>query len=161
MNRQYGHLSTEFQTAAEMGRRGTPVVTVMDAEVTAWDGTVFYLPEKRRAAVWAYCAGILFWPGDTGGGMTGPLRCFRAAAKHRDGGRTGLQAASAERLPPERREPPPGSSGGRTFRDGPTGPAPSGGAFFPSYESAPPLQVQVSPAPPVRCAGPAAAKGRY
>lgn len=47
MNRQYVHLSTDFQTAMEVGRRhGTPVVIVVDTEAMARDGVTFYLSEN-------------------------------------------------------------------------------------------------------------------
>ena len=47
MSRQYVHLSADFQTAEEVGRRrGTPVVIVIDAEAMTRDGTAFYLSEN-------------------------------------------------------------------------------------------------------------------
>ena len=47
MGRQYVHLSADYQTAEEVGRRrGTPVVIVIDAEAMARDGAVFYLSEN-------------------------------------------------------------------------------------------------------------------
>lgn len=47
MNRQYVHLSADFQTAMEVGRRhGAPVVIVIDAEAMAQDGMIFYLSEN-------------------------------------------------------------------------------------------------------------------
>lgn len=45
--RQFVHLSADFQTAVEVGRRhGVPVVIVIDAEAMAQDGAVFYLSEN-------------------------------------------------------------------------------------------------------------------
>ena len=50
MGRQYVHLSADYQTAEEVGRRrGAPVVIVIDAEAMARDGAVFYLSEN---SVW-------------------------------------------------------------------------------------------------------------
>lgn len=47
MNRQFVHLSADFQTATEVGlRHGTPAVIVIDAEAMARNGTVFYLSEN-------------------------------------------------------------------------------------------------------------------
>lgn len=47
MNRQYVHLSADFQTAMKVGRRhGVPVVIVIDAEAMARDGMIFYLSEN-------------------------------------------------------------------------------------------------------------------
>ena len=45
--RQFVHLSADFQTAMEVGRRhGAPVAIVIDAEAMARDGAVFYLSEN-------------------------------------------------------------------------------------------------------------------
>lgn len=45
--RQFVHLSADFQTAVEVGRRhGAPVVIVIDADAMARDGAVFYLSEN-------------------------------------------------------------------------------------------------------------------
>lgn len=45
--RQFVHLSADFQTAVEVGRRhGTPTVIVIDAEAMARDGAIFYLSEN-------------------------------------------------------------------------------------------------------------------
>ena len=47
MGRQYVHLSADFRTAENVGRRrGTPVVIVIDAEAMARDGAAFYLSEN-------------------------------------------------------------------------------------------------------------------
>ncbi len=47
MNRQFVHLSSDFQTAMEVGlRHGTPAVFVIDAEAMARNGAVFYLSEN-------------------------------------------------------------------------------------------------------------------
>ena len=44
MDRQYVHLSADFQTALAVGRRhGAPVVITVDAAAMARDGIVFYL----------------------------------------------------------------------------------------------------------------------
>ena len=45
--RQFVHLSADFQTAMDVGRRhGAPVVIVIDADAMARDGAVFYLSEN-------------------------------------------------------------------------------------------------------------------
>lgn len=47
MSRQYVHLSGNFQTAVEVGRRhGSPVVITISAEAMAHDGVTFYLSEN-------------------------------------------------------------------------------------------------------------------
>ena len=47
MSRQYVHLSGDFQTAMEVGRRhGSPVVITINAEAMAQDGVTFYLSEN-------------------------------------------------------------------------------------------------------------------
>jgi len=47
MSRQYVHLSGDFQTAMEVGRRhGSPVVIAIDAEAMTRDGEIFYLSEN-------------------------------------------------------------------------------------------------------------------
>ena len=47
MSRQYVHLSSDFQTAMEVGRRhGPPVVLTINAEAMARDGVVFYRSEN-------------------------------------------------------------------------------------------------------------------
>lgn len=47
MSRQYVHLSGDFQTAVEVGRRhGSPVVITIHAEAMARDGAAFYLSEN-------------------------------------------------------------------------------------------------------------------
>ena len=47
MGRQYVHLSGDFQTAMEVGRRhGPPVVITVDAQAMAQDGAVFYRSEN-------------------------------------------------------------------------------------------------------------------
>lgn len=47
IGRQYVHLSADYQTAEEVGRRrGAPVVIVIDAEAMARDGAAFYLSEN-------------------------------------------------------------------------------------------------------------------
>lgn len=47
MSRQYVHLSGNFQTAVEVGRRhGSPVVITINAEAMAHDGVTFYLSEN-------------------------------------------------------------------------------------------------------------------
>lgn len=47
MNRQFVHLSADYQTAVEVGRRhGTPTVIVIDAEAMVRDGAAFYLSEN-------------------------------------------------------------------------------------------------------------------
>ena len=47
MSRQYVHLSSDFQTATEVGRRhGQPVVITIRAEAMAYDGAAFYLSEN-------------------------------------------------------------------------------------------------------------------
>ena len=47
MDRQYVHLSGDFQTAMEVGRRhGSPVVITINAEAMAHDGETFYLSEN-------------------------------------------------------------------------------------------------------------------
>ena len=47
MSRQYVHLSGDFQTAMEVGRRhGPPVVITINAEAMARDGEAFYLSEN-------------------------------------------------------------------------------------------------------------------
>ena len=44
MDRQYVHLSSDFQTALSVGRRhGSPVVLTVDASAMARDGVTFYL----------------------------------------------------------------------------------------------------------------------
>ncbi len=47
MTRQYVHLSGDFQTAMEVGRRhGAPAVITVDAEAMSHDGEIFYLSEN-------------------------------------------------------------------------------------------------------------------
>ena len=47
MSRQYVHLSSDFQTAIEVGRRhGSPVVLTINAEAMAQDGVIFYRSEN-------------------------------------------------------------------------------------------------------------------
>ena len=47
MSRQYVHLSSDFQTAMEVGRRhGSPVVLTINAEVMTHDGVTFYRSEN-------------------------------------------------------------------------------------------------------------------
>ncbi len=47
MTRQYVHLSGDFQTAMEVGRRhGAPAVIAIDAEAMSHDGEIFYLSEN-------------------------------------------------------------------------------------------------------------------
>lgn len=47
MSRQYVHLSGDFQTAVEVGRRhGSPVVITINAEALAHDGVTFYRSEN-------------------------------------------------------------------------------------------------------------------
>ena len=47
MNRQYVHLSGDYQTAATVGRRhGTPVVLRIDAGTMVQDGVIFYRSEN-------------------------------------------------------------------------------------------------------------------
>lgn len=47
MSRQYVHLSGDFQTAMEVGRRhGSPVVITINAEAMVHDGITFYLSEN-------------------------------------------------------------------------------------------------------------------
>ncbi len=47
MTRQYVHLSGDFQTAMEVGRRhGAPAVITVDAETMSHDGEIFYLSEN-------------------------------------------------------------------------------------------------------------------
>lgn len=47
MERQYVHLSDDFQTALSVGRRhGSPVVITLDAAAMARDGVTFYLSEN-------------------------------------------------------------------------------------------------------------------
>ena len=47
MSRQYVHLSSDFQTAMEVGRRhGSPVVITINAEAMAQDGVIFYRSEN-------------------------------------------------------------------------------------------------------------------
>lgn len=47
MNRQFVHLSGDFQTAMEVGRRhGPPVVITINAEAMAHDGVTFHLSEN-------------------------------------------------------------------------------------------------------------------
>lgn len=47
MNRQYVHLSGDYQTAVEVGRRhGSPVVITINAEAMARDGITFYRSEN-------------------------------------------------------------------------------------------------------------------
>ena len=47
MSRQYVHLSSDFQTAIEVGRRhGSPVVLTIYAEAMAQDGVIFYRSEN-------------------------------------------------------------------------------------------------------------------
>ena len=47
MDRQYVHLSSDFQTALSVGRRhGSPVVLTVDASAMARDGVTFYLSEN-------------------------------------------------------------------------------------------------------------------
>ena len=60
MNRQYVHLSGDFQTAMEVGRRhGSSVVITINAEAMAHDGVTFYLSEN---GVWLceYVAPVYF-----------------------------------------------------------------------------------------------------
>ena len=50
MSRQYVHLSSDFQTAMEVGRRhGSPVVLTIHAEAMAQDGVIFY---QSKNGVW-------------------------------------------------------------------------------------------------------------
>ena len=63
MSRQYVHLSSDFQTAMEVGRRhGSPVVITINAEAMAHDGVTFYLSEN---GVWLceYVAPEYFFAG--------------------------------------------------------------------------------------------------
>lgn len=47
MNRQYVHLSKDFQTAMEVGRRhGSPAVITINAETITNGDITFYLPEN-------------------------------------------------------------------------------------------------------------------
>ncbi len=47
MTRQYVHLSGDFHTAMEVGRRhGSPLVITVDAEAMAHDGEIFYLSKN-------------------------------------------------------------------------------------------------------------------
>ena len=47
MSRQYVHLSSDFQTAIEVGRRhGSPVVLTINAEAMAQDSVIFYRSEN-------------------------------------------------------------------------------------------------------------------
>ena len=61
MSRQYVHLSSDFQTAMEVGRRhGSPVVITINAEAMAHDGVTFYQSEN---GVWLceYVAPVYFF----------------------------------------------------------------------------------------------------
>lgn len=61
MSRQYVHLSGDFQTAMEVGRRhGSPVVLTINAEAMAHDGVSFYQSEN---GVWLceYVAPVYFF----------------------------------------------------------------------------------------------------
>ena len=61
MSRQYVHLSSDFQTAMEVGRRhGLPVVLTINAEAMAHDGVTFYQSEN---GVWLceYVAPVYFF----------------------------------------------------------------------------------------------------